>query len=68
MPQQAFDLFSDKAPINNKDLPLAVRMRPCTLDEFVGQTHLLGKGKLLRRAIVAGRLFSFIFYGTPGSG
>ena len=68
MPQQAFDLFSDKAPINNKDLPLAVRMRPCTLDEFVGQTHLLGKGKLLRRAIEADRLSSLILYGPPGTG
>jgi len=48
--------------------PLADRMRPRTLDEFVGQEHILGKGKLLRRSIEADRLTSVIFYGPPGSG
>ncbi len=62
------DLFEEKKIINNKDLPLAVRMRPQTLDEFVGQQHLLGKGKLLRRAIEADRISSLILYGPPGTG
>jgi putative ATPase len=49
--------------------PLAARMRPCTLDEFVGQEHSAGEGKLLRRAIEANRLFSSILLrGPPGSG
>ncbi|MBI4226916.1 MAG: AAA family ATPase, partial [Candidatus Omnitrophica bacterium] len=48
--------------------PLAARMRPRTLDEFVGQTHLLGPGKLLRRALDADRLTSLILYGPPGTG
>jgi putative ATPase len=62
------DLFGEKTSINNKDLPLAVRMRPVTLEEFVGQEHILGKGKLLRRAIEADRLSSLILYGPPGTG
>lgn len=48
--------------------PLASRIRPRTLDEFVGQEHLLSEGKLLRRTIVAGHLSSLILYGPPGSG
>ncbi len=48
--------------------PLAERMRPRTLDEFVGQTHILGSGQLLRRAIEADRIQSLIFYGPPGTG
>ena len=48
--------------------PLAARMRPRTLDEFVGQAHLLGPGKLLRRALDAGRLTSLVLYGPPGTG
>jgi putative ATPase len=48
--------------------PLADRMRPRTLDEFLGQEHLVGKGKLLRRAIKADQLTSSIFYGPPGCG
>src|SRR5918999_1670056 len=48
--------------------PLAVRMRPRSLDEFVGQTHFLGPGKLLRRMLEADRLTSVIFYGPPGTG
>lgn len=50
------------------DAPLAARMRPRTLEEYVGQGHLLGEGKLLRRAIEADRLASVIFYGPPGTG
>jgi len=48
--------------------PLAVRMRPKTLDEFVGQTHFIGPGKRLRRMLDADRLASLIFYGPPGTG
>lgn len=48
--------------------PLADRMRPRTLDEFIGQAHLVGTGRLLRRAIEADRLTSSIFYGPPGCG
>ncbi len=48
--------------------PLAARMRPRTLDEFVGQEHFLGEGKLLRRLLQADRLGSVIFYGPPGCG
>ncbi len=50
------------------DAPLATRMRPRTLEEYVGQDHLLGPGKLLRRAIEADRLSSAIFHGPPGVG
>ena len=50
------------------EAPLAYRMRPRTLDDFVGQQHILGKGKLLRRAIEADRITSVIFYGPPGTG
>lgn len=48
--------------------PLSIRMRPRTLNEFVGQKHILGKGKLLQRAIEADRISSLILYGPPGSG
>lgn len=48
--------------------PLAARMRPRTLDEYVGQGHILGEGKLLRRAVEADRFTSLIFYGPPGVG
>ena len=48
--------------------PLAARMRPATLDEFVGQQHFLGEGKLLRRLLAADRLGSVIFHGPPGTG
>jgi putative ATPase len=63
------DLFGD---VRRKNLalaaPLAVRMRPRTLEEFVGQHHFLGPGKLLRRMLEADRLASVIFYGPPGTG
>jgi putative ATPase len=51
-----------------REAPLADRMRPRTLDEFVGQEHIVGPGRLLRRAIQADQLSSLIFYGPPGSG
>jgi putative ATPase len=51
-----------------KEAPLAARMRPRTLDEFIGQEHILGPGRLLRRAIQADQLGSLIFYGPPGTG
>jgi len=51
-----------------REAPLAARMRPRTLDEFVGQQHIVGPGRLLRRAIQADQLSSVIFYGPPGTG
>jgi len=51
-----------------KDAPLADRLRPRTLDEFVGQPHILAEGRLLRRAIQADQLSSLIFFGPPGTG
>ncbi len=48
--------------------PLAARLRPSTLDEVVGQEHIIGKGRMLRRAIQADKLGSLIFYGPPGTG
>jgi len=68
MPTQPTDLFQEEKKENLKDMPLAVRMRPSTLDEFVGQAHILGKGKLLRRAIEADRISSLVLFGPPGTG
>ena len=66
------DLFSGTEDVDLAEIdstaPLATRMRPRTLDEFVGQEHILGPGKLLRRAIEADRLPSVIFSGPPGTG
>jgi putative ATPase len=65
------DLFSTPAAKSEKPAvsePLAARMRPRTLDEVLGQDHILGEGKLLRRAIEADRFASLIFYGPPGTG
>ena len=63
------DLFADSRKKNlQRVAPLAVRMRPRTLDEFAGQQHFLGPGKLLRRMLEADRLSSVIFYGPPGTG
>jgi len=53
---------------NFSSQPLAARMRPRNLDEYAGQTHILGAGQLLRRAIEADRIQSLIFYGPPGTG
>lgn len=68
-PTNSSDLFSphaDGAPLSGA--PLSTRMRPNTLDEYVGQTHILGQGKLLSRAIESDRISSLILYGPPGTG
>jgi putative ATPase len=57
-----------KEESDSRHEPLAARMRPRSLDEFVGQIHILGPGQLLRRAIEADRIQSLIFYGPPGTG
>ncbi len=63
------DLFEYNIEQNmKKNAPLAARMRPESLEEFVGQEHIIGKGKLLYRAIKADQLNSVIFYGPPGTG
>src|SRR3989454_10525895 len=66
------DLFEEQEEVDfmsaNSAAPLATRMRPRSIEEFVGQEHILGPGKLLRRAIEADRLPSVIFSGPPGSG
>jgi putative ATPase len=63
------DLFSDAADRRAGDVaPLAQRLRPTTLEEFVGQQHVLGEGSALRRAIEEDRVRSSILYGPPGSG
>jgi putative ATPase len=63
------DLFEHRLQqLNATDSPLAARMRPRTLDEFVGQEAIVGPGRLLRRAIQADQLSSLIFYGPPGTG
>ena len=54
--------------MNNNRLPLAARIRPINLDEFLGQEEVVGKGKMLRKAIGSDRLPSMIFWGPPGSG
>ena len=59
------ELFSN---LKDSHEPLAARMRPRTLDEYIGQEHIVGKGRLLRRAIAADQLTSVIFYGPPGTG
>ena len=63
------DLFAASRQKNvDRVAPLAVRMRPRSLEEFSGQEHFLGPGKLLRRMLEADRLMSLIFYGPPGTG
>ena len=63
------DLFdARRRELTEKEAPLAARMRPRTLDEFIGQEHIVGPGRLLRRAIQADQLSSVIFYGPPGTG
>lgn len=69
MLEKTMDLFEYMR--NNtmeKEAPLAARLRPTTLDEVVGQSHIIGKDKLLYRAIKADKLSSIIFYGPPGTG
>ncbi|MDE7017385.1 MAG: replication-associated recombination protein A [Lachnospiraceae bacterium] len=63
------DLFDYMRNTNmEKESPLAARLRPVTLEEVVGQQHIIGKDKLLYRAIMADKLSSIIFYGPPGTG
>jgi len=64
------DLFEDDRPavVERPEAPLPVRMRPRTVEEFVGQEHFFGEGKLLRRMLEADRLTSLVFYGPPGTG
>ncbi len=63
------DLFEQHYQrVQETEAPLAARMRPRTLEEFVGQDHILAPGRLLRRAIQADQLSSVIFYGPPGTG
>src|SRR6476659_8504924 len=71
------DLFADSSPAKAepetvsqppRHQPLAARMRPRDLNDFVGQSHILAPGQLLRRAIEADRIQSLIFYGPPGTG
>lgn len=62
------DLFDYMRETQKKESPLASRMRPKTLDEIVGQKHIIGKNKMLYRAIKADKLSSLILYGPPGTG
>src|SRR4029077_535475 len=67
--RSGIDLFHEQRQANlAKAQPLAARMRPRTVEEFVGQDHFFGTGKLLRRLLQADRLASLIFYGPPGTG
>ncbi len=58
----------EKSGLSAATAPLAYRMAPATLDEYIGQDHIVGEGKLLRRAIEADRITSLILYGPPGTG
>lgn len=67
--ETGMDLFEYmRTASREKESPLAARLRPATLDEVVGQQHIIGKDKLLYRAIQADKLSSLIFYGPPGTG
>jgi putative ATPase len=67
--ENTVDLFARQEKLRREAaLPLAARMRPRNLDEFAGQQHFLGEGKLLRRILQARRLHSVVFYGPPGTG
>jgi putative ATPase len=69
MPKRTPDLFdAQRETLLRSQAPLATRMRPETLDAFVGQEHIVGEGHLLRRAIAEDQLFSIILWGPPGSG
>lgn len=63
-----FDTTQTDDEIDNKHAPLAAKMRPTSLDEYVGQKHLLGEGKLLRRAIESDRINALLLWGPPGVG
>jgi len=62
------DLFDYQAEQHKKQAPLAARMRPVSLHQFVGQLHLVGQGRVLRKAIETGQIPSIILWGPPGSG
>ena len=63
------DIFDYARSVNSEEeSPLASRLRPKTLDQVVGQEHIIGKDKLLYRAIKADKISSIIFYGPPGTG
>src|SRR5215211_4721355 len=66
--QAAAEPAQDPPARRSGHVPLPARMRPRTLDEYAGQTHILGPGQLLRRAIESDRIQSLIFYGPPGTG
>jgi putative ATPase len=67
--EKPIDIFADVREAHRRQArPLAARMRPRTIDEFIGQEHFVGEGKLLRRMLIADRLNSLIFYGPPGTG
>ena len=67
--EKTMDLFEyAKSKTLDQESPLASRLRPTTLDEVVGQQHIIGKNTLLYRAIKADKLTSVIFYGPPGTG
>lgn len=69
LPLHCMDLFDQHLiQLTETEAPLAARMRPRTLDEFIGQDHIIGQGRLLRRAISLDQLSSLIFYGPPGTG
>src|ERR1700754_4258835 len=73
MSDRLFDAGEERAdaprtPVPAADAPLAVRMRPRTLDELIGQEHLLGPGSTLRTAIETGEPHSMVLYGPPGTG
>ena len=68
MKKQASLFEMKETGLTGREAPLADRMRPRTLDEFVGQEHLLSQGKILRQAIESDRLPSMILWGPPGSG
>ncbi len=63
------DIFELQAQKNLlKDAPLAERLKPGKLEDYIGQEHILGKGKLLERAIKADKITSLLLYGPPGTG
>lgn len=62
------ELFDKKSDDQTFLPPLAERMRPIVIEDFVGQEHLTGKGKILQKALAANGMFSMILWGPPGSG
>ena len=62
------DLFGRRGNPAEPAAPLAEKLRPRTLDEYIGQEHFLGPGKLLRRMLTADRISSLVFFGPPGCG